>query len=384
MYEICPRPRTPSLPAPYRARKDAAREKLKLAPTIDIGRHYAALLANRDHADGNEDRGLHAAAAAASLALAADSNDRVSHAAQGFNRGRRVNSRISNNRTSRRRKSSRTKDSKAHDFGTSMITRVGPLSWRAESRSQWGDVAMHDPLHEEAHPREVRRLDNKSRKEESANDLLTREVVVKGGTPGEPRTTVETEQESNGKNSRLAANNDWAMWDSENESRSEQEPPGLVKAEGKGRTAEEGARQQQGHSPEDVGGSHSSDYGEESFESTDESEAVCPAPGVEEINSLISRGDAGDVVGNNFEKRQEPACSGHGGASDETLSKESITAAAALRIESWWRGFLGRCAAKYTLRSELLTALRYIGGGKISKVTDTAEGTKFNPVLPPD
>ena len=42
--------------------------------------------------------------------------------------------------------------------------------------------------------------------------------------------------------------------------------------------------------------------------------------------------------------------------------------AAALRIETCWRGFLGRCAAKHELRSALLGTLRTIGGGRVSKV----------------
>lgn len=42
--------------------------------------------------------------------------------------------------------------------------------------------------------------------------------------------------------------------------------------------------------------------------------------------------------------------------------------AAVLKIGACWRGFLGRGAAKWALRSVLLNELRKLGGGKISKV----------------
>lgn len=48
------------------------------------------------------------------------------------------------------------------------------------------------------------------------------------------------------------------------------------------------------------------------------------------------------------------------------IAEESV--AAAIRIETCWRGFHARCIARCALRSVLLSALRKIGGGKISKV----------------
>lgn len=52
------------------------------------------------------------------------------------------------------------------------------------------------------------------------------------------------------------------------------------------------------------------------------------------------------------------------GSTEGVLTEDT----AALRIESCWRGFLGRCAVKHKLRSVLLDALRKIGGGRVSKV----------------
>lgn len=145
---------------------------------------------------------------------------------------------------------------------------------------------------------------------------------------------------------------------------------------------------------DDVLKSSNSDYGEDSFESTDETEessatvASSTVPedqisktGVRaEKNVLINRDEDGDAHGARvYGARQCEASSRSGAITEEEGSRErAAAAAAALRIEACWRGFVCRRAAKWALRSILLNVLRNIGGGKISKVKHSQEkGRQF-------
>lgn len=81
--------------------------------------------------------------------------------------------------------------------------------------------------------------------------------------------------------------------------------------------------------------------------------------GVSNKEHLSHSNDSGSI-----EAGDSRGCSCSGSSAAGVLAED----AAALRVESCWRGFLGRCAAKHELRSVLLDALRKIGGGRISKV----------------
>lgn len=370
-----------------RVRKDAKREKP--APTIDIGRHYAALFAEKtnplnatkglvdgDGTHGNENRGTNDADAPSAAAAATATGLSPGSRAGGFAHRRRFN----NNRR-RRRTRGKNRDG---NIETSVKKGVGPSSFGAGNRGSWGNVVMHNYL-EKKHPHEeVQRVDNKGKKEESAGYLSTRGVVVKGVAQGEPRMMMKAEQESNNKSGRITTDGGEAVWGNRRESEREQAQPGWSKVEDNECMGKEEAWQQQEHPPDDRVQSYSSDYSEESFELTVESEERRLAVGIEETKSLVSHGGAGNISGGNTERREESASSGHAATVEETLSEENTAAAAvaaALRIESCWRGFLGRCAAKCALRSVLLGALRNIGGGKISKVTDTPL-MEENPIHP--
>ncbi|CAM9652083.1 unnamed protein product, partial [Scytosiphon promiscuus] len=134
--------------------------------------------------------------------------------------------------------------------------------------------------------------------------------------------------------------------------------------------------------------STSSDYGEESFESTDEAHengdespaagARCAIP--EDLvtrtcvrakrNATINLHDDADEsdAGTSGGRRYEPVCSRSRAMTEEKESRKRAAAdAAALEIEACWRGFLGRRAAKWALRCVLLDVLRRLGGGKMSK-----------------
>lgn len=329
---------------------------------IDIGRHYPALfvektkppnatkrLVDEDGASGTGDRPTDAAARAA---IVANDGDRATHVTQDLSQEIRARRRNLSNGRRRRRKNGRNKDSKAAE--------MGPLSSCGAENGHY--------LCDKNHSREAQRVGQKDKKEESASDLSTRGVVVES-------MMIETRAESNNKGSRVVTDSDgWTTCGKTRESENERAQSGWVKAEGGsgGTGKEEGARQRQDHSPDDCVESYSSDYGEEPFEPIDESETGCVEVGVDDPAYLASRGDAGDVIGDNAGRREEPPCSGHGSSmAEETWSEERSAAvdAAALRIEICWRGFRGRCAARIALRSALLAALRNIGGGKISKVT---------------
>ena len=244
-------------------------------------------------------------------------------------------------------------------------------------------MAVHNYLDDQKQPREVRRVHKKDSKEESASDDLStrRGVGMKGVAQGQSRMTVETGQVSN-EISRVVVDGGWEMCHKRLEGRNEQAQRGRVKAKGDGCAGKEGERQQCSPNDCDVE-RYGSDYGEESFESTDESGHGCLEVGTdEERSSSAGRGDDVEVIENNVGRRREPACSSQGARTEKLLLEENTAAAtaataaaaaaaaAAVRIESCWRGFLGRCAAKVALRSALLVALRSIGGGKMSKVTE--------------
>ena len=371
----------PSFPFPRekRVRKDAKRERI--APTIDIGRHYAALfdaktkppndatkrIVNEEGAGGSQHRGTAAAAAAA--AAAANDGDRAAYFAQDSSQGSRARFRDSNRR--RRRKGGRNKDS-------SNAAGVDPSSGGAGNRGGRADVAMHNYLDEKIHSHEMRRVDKHGSDEESASEPSTGAVVVKGAAQRDALAMTGREAEPTSlRGGRVTADGGWAGCSKRrgSENGNEQVRPGWVDAEGGGNGCagrEKGARQRQERPPNDCGESCcSSDYGEESFEPTsDESQAGRPMVGIDEAVSLASRrhaGGAGDVTGDDHGRQEESACLDRGSAAEETFSEEGADAAA-LRIESCWRGFRGRCTARMALRSALLTALRNIGGGKISKV----------------
>lgn len=110
-------------------------------------------------------------------------------------------------------------------------------------------------------------------------------------------------------------------------------------------------------------------YGQDSFESAEdviEDEFVAsPAGGSDRV--VGAENGRSDAVHDYIEGGSR--CAGysyHQGAGAGGLSEEN---AAALKIETCWRGFLGRSDAKRALRSVLLCSLRKLGGGRVSKVS---------------
>lgn len=119
---------------------------------------------------------------------------------------------------------------------------------------------------------------------------------------------------------------------------------------------------------EGSGGSdtETTEYGEASFESTNSTVSF-------EGSVAASVARAQDVHGKDTEQRKNEGTRGvlsarkEGPSADDAAVGLSETALAK-KIQSCWRGFLGRCTAKHALRCTLLTALRNLGGGSISKV----------------
>ncbi|CAM9203225.1 unnamed protein product, partial [Hapterophycus canaliculatus] len=137
-----------------------------------------------------------------------------------------------------------------------------------------------------------------------------------------------------------------------------------------------------------------SEYGEESFELTDDTQdsdvgnsaAVSSSTLPEDLVASTVVGVEKSGLGNHNDDgdghdpgiceggRFEPASLRCAVVAEEEPSREiAAAAAAALRIEACWRGYLGKRAAKCALRSVLLHVLRNIGGGKMSKVVSLAD-----------
>lgn len=118
-----------------------------------------------------------------------------------------------------------------------------------------------------------------------------------------------------------------------------------------------------------------SEYGDELFEPTDENietapvsspQSSPPSPNPRIVKGMINEElhDGGRSVfeeSSSVSERQN-CC----GAEQEGCGVADT--ASAVKIEACWRGFLGRCKAKFLLRSDLHKALRTLGGGRMSKV----------------
>lgn len=110
-------------------------------------------------------------------------------------------------------------------------------------------------------------------------------------------------------------------------------------------------------------------YGQESFESAEDviEDEIVASPAGSSDRVVGAENGHSDAIHDYIEGGSW--CAGysyHRGAGTGDLSEEN---AAALKIETCWRGFLGRSDTKRALRSVLLCSLRKLGGGRVSKVS---------------
>lgn len=110
-----------------------------------------------------------------------------------------------------------------------------------------------------------------------------------------------------------------------------------------------------------------SEYGDESFESTESAESAPVALSTAEnevagnrVHDEILRGDVGVNIDGISLSAKSYRTEGEG--------LRGAKRAGVVKIEACWRGFLGRCEAKCLLRSILHNALRTLGAGRMSKV----------------
>ena len=151
--------------------------------------------------------------------------------------------------------------------------------------------------------------------------------------------------------------------------------PGWVESSSDNSTGSEG-RQQEQHLPDGCVAANrprvdDSDSAKASFESTNDMTKSDYRLLAGRSSICVEPGSALGGIADNIGWREETSCSTGAALGGEGTLKQSV--AAAIRIETCWRGFHARCTAKSALRSILLIALRKFGGGKISKVHAVVE-----------
>lgn len=118
-------------------------------------------------------------------------------------------------------------------------------------------------------------------------------------------------------------------------------------------------------------------YGQESFESAEdvtEDEVVASSARGGSNSEVGADNGPSDAVDESIE--DDSRCIEYSYPRKVEAGRLSEENAAALKIETCWRGFLGRTDAKRALRSVLLCCLRKLGGGRVSKVSVKIEARR--------
>ncbi len=345
-------------PTSPRARKDAEREKP--APAVDIGRLYAALLTERTKPpqpikrslEENDDPCRNDMDARLSAALG--SGGGIASLMRGWHPCSRTEGHTHRRQTlsNNRRKGRKSRSNNEFDFETSKRSGAG-----ASLREQ-------NYLGDEGHQHQA----NEKHSEGCAETSGTSDPCARGAVENSVAEVEAWVTGTEGESAKTVADGGWVICDKYGKEHEANVDDGVqqgwVKGGGNDCTGGKGQRQQHQQLPDACIRTN------KRRSSTDDSDGAKES--LEPKYNVAGKSEDGLLAGGNG------TSVGHGGAAGRGLadahaaleggdiSEESV--AAAIRIETCWRGFHARCIARCALRSVLLNALRKIGGGKMSKV----------------